>query len=90
MQWNAYKDNLPLIILAAVFHLIVSHLIRKHLKDPKTNESKSYLIAFNLIFGLGILVYMFQAGLVFWMILITANYLMVKCIGSYAFYEPLL
>ena len=79
-----------MILMVGIGHLIGSHLVKKYLKIEKSKGQNNYLVIYNLVFGLGVVGYMFQAGIIFWLILITANYFLAKLCRSYFFYEPLL
>lgn len=80
-----------IIIGFAFGHLAVSHLIKKYFVDLRKDEGpNTFLLTLHLAFGIAYLVYIFEAGLIFWLIIVIINYICAKLFGSYSFYEPFL
>lgn len=75
IQWNSFIENIELLLTSAIAFLILSKIIKSATAHHKT---KFFLMAFNILMGLAMYIYMFRGGIIFWLFFSLFNLVLVS------------
>lgn len=85
-QWNAFSDNLPILVICAAIFLVLSKAIKSSREVKNNNFHQLFL--FYCIFGFIFIAYMFRGGVVYWILFTYLNYYLTRTLYDQKYFIP--